>query len=69
MDFFHYFLEGMEFIMQDSILFYFQVFLLSIAILWLVRRITILRTGGGVFFPPPFFGGDSFFSCRLKLYR
>ena len=46
MDFFHYFLKGMEFIMQDSILFYFQVFLLSSAILWLVRRLTILRTGG-----------------------
>ena len=51
MDFFHYFLEGMEYIMQDSILFYFQVFLLSSAIIWLVRRLTILRTGGSFFAP------------------
>ena len=51
MDFLQYFLEGIEYIMQDSILFYFQVFLLSITILWLVRRLTILRTGGSFFAP------------------
>ena len=51
MDFLQYFLKGMEYIMQDSILFYSQVFLLSITILWLVRRLTILRTGGSFFAP------------------
>ena len=60
MDFLQYFLEGMEFIMQDSILFYFQVFLLSITILWLVRRLTILRTGGS-FFAPYHIVGDTLY--------
>ena len=60
MDFLQYFLEGMEYIMQDSILFYFQVFLLSSAIIWLVRRLTILRTGGS-FFAPYHIVGDTLY--------
>ena len=60
MDFLQYFLEGIEYIMQDSILFYFQVFLLSITILWLVRRLTILRTGGS-FFAPYHIVGDTLY--------
>ena len=34
MNFLQYFLEGMEYIMQDSILFYFQVFFLPPTISW-----------------------------------
>ena len=60
MDFLQYFLKGMEYIMQDSILFYSQVFLLSITILWLVRRLTILRTGGS-FFAPYHIVGDTLY--------
>ena len=60
MNFLQYFLEGMEYIMQDSILFYFQVFLLSSAIIWLVRRLTILRTGGS-FFAPYHIVGDTLY--------
>ena len=60
MNFLQYFLEGMEYIMQDSILFYFQVFLLSMAILCLVRRLIILRTGGS-FFAPYHIVGDTLY--------
>ena len=60
MDFLQYFLEGMKYIMQDSILFYFQVFLISSAIIWLVRRLTILRTGGS-FSAPYHIVGDTLY--------
>ena len=60
MNFLQYFLEGMEYIMQDSILFYFQVFLLSMTILCLVRRLIILRTGGN-FFAPYHIVGDTLY--------
>ena len=60
MNFLQYFLEGMEYIMQDSILFYYQVFLLSMTILCLVRRLIILRTGGN-FFAPYHIVGDTLY--------
>ena len=60
MNFLQYFGEGMEYIMQDSILFYFQVFLLSMTILCLVRRLIILRTGGN-FFAPYHIVGDTLY--------
>lgn len=60
MNFLQYFGEGMEYIMQDSILFYYQVFLLSMTILCLVRRLIILRTGGN-FFAPYHIVGDTLY--------
>ena len=71
MDFFYYYMKGTEVTMRHPLFFYSQVFLLSIAILWLVRRLIILRTGGN-FFAPYHIVGDilyihSGFVCIVKL--
>ena len=60
MDFFDYYMKGTEVTMRHPLFFYSQVFLLSIAILWLIRRLTILRTGGS-FFAPYHIVGDTLY--------
>ena len=60
MDFFYYYMKGTEVTMRHPLFFYSQVFLLSIAILWLVRRLIILRTGGN-FFAPYHIVGDTLY--------
>ena len=60
MDFFYYYMKGTEVTMGHPLFFYSQVFLLSIAILWLVRRLIILRTGGS-FFAPYHIVGDTLY--------